>query len=116
MWRLCSVFHRVAEAFVNGGGGPTGGERGDEMDPGGHAAPMTGQMENDFVGAPGVGQFEPYLNALGMPGVEGQGLGVEYGGYRDGWGGEAAGLESWFSGTQHLMGLLEEDMGFIQSL
>jgi len=119
MWRLCAVFHRVAEVFVNGGANGSEGEGEQEVAGVGviGASMGPGQMENVRSEAtPGVGQFEPYLNALGMPGVEGHGMGMDYGGYGDNWGGDAAGLESWFSGTQHLMGLLEEDLGFIQTL
>lgn len=149
MFHLCDVLHRVATLYVDASSQADTAhtltmeqqlqQRDQAQDEltgvgvglGGGGAGGAAQWSPTRLG---VGEFEPYLNALGMaaPGggygdmamgevanIEGQNEvnGGGGAGYPDVGGGDgAASLEHWFAGAQHLMGLLEEDLSFIQTL
>lgn len=78
------------------------------------------QQQEDDVLAPwgNFGELGPYLNALGFGGgvcMGDDGMQPQVNGefaMSDG----ATSLEDWFSGTQHVLGLLEEDLSFIKTL
>lgn len=115
LYHLCFILHRVAALYVEA-----------------KSRSNVGTPSNDdFVHWP-VGELGPYLNALGFAPHD-MSLGTESGFSVGGAAGtainheqrsldsqkgeaQAANLEDWFSGAQHIMGLLEEDLSFIKTL
>lgn len=115
LYHLCYILHRVATLYVEA-----------------KSRSNAGTPSNDEFAHWPVGELGPYLNALGFApndigsGTEPSinvsgGAGVAMNQGRDNFGGQrgetqAESLEGWFSGAQHIMGLLEEDLSFIKTL
>jgi hypothetical protein len=138
LWRLCQVFHRVAELYINAKLQqraqllqqiPHAVEQNQKTfapDTLGKTNINTPLSTNSTANSNALDDFEPYLSALGFPNAAGfinLGEGMAGGGadFSDasgfgavtGSGGDAFSLGNWFTGNVNIMSLLETDLSNI---
>lgn len=115
LYRLTSTFATIARLYVD--------SKNQEWNP--QDAAITNNI-TDSAGVPPWGEFDPYLNALGFGPLEGYGTNttgpVGPSDFRNdavgdqGMGAGTVSLGDWFSGNQHVMGLLEDDLSYLHQI